>query len=278
MTNLIKRSKFNNGNDNSFTSLHNDSNVNHKHDFYDYFFVIQGSCTLIVDKNNISLNKNEFILINKNIINKILSSSEDFIYISVGHSNMLFHSLISMSTYKLQLQRMAEIFVLETWNYRVFKNNSDNISRIFQDIYEINTQQMDLKSILIQLKLMEYIVLFLENDSMKINLAKSSSNVISYIGNNLASASLQDFAKLNHVSVSKASNDIQAIYQMNFLEIKHEIQMQETIHLLENPNISIEQILDRIGVVNKTHFYKLFKEAFGTTPKKYRDNYFKKVD
>ncbi|MFW2551437.1 helix-turn-helix domain-containing protein [Klebsiella pneumoniae] len=48
--------------------------------------------------------------------------------------------------------------------------------------------------------------------------------------------------------------------------------MKKAEKLLTTTDISISEIMKELGFTNSTHFYKLFKEKYGTTPKKYRDN------
>lgn len=274
----FNRSHFAQGNEPIFFTKHVNQGEIHSHDFYEYIYVTSGTCTIKIYTEEIILDKEEIIIINKGVAYSIIHSSTDFKYVSFGHTNKVFRTLVSMTTFKSQILKISEMLVLEDWDYGHVYCDTESIRQIFTDISLIEQNQSNYKNVLLHIKYMEYIICFLDDGKSKMNVKTSKSDLLNYIANNLNTASLKEFAALNHISVANASKKIKDTYMMNFLEIKHEIQMQESLQLLENPNISIEEILEHIGVVNKTHFYKLFKEAFGTTPKKYRDNYLKKAD
>ena len=41
--------------------------------------------------------------------------------------------------------------------------------------------------------------------------------------------------------------------------------------LLINTNLSVEEIMDRTGFINRGNFFKIFSQKFEMTPKKYRE-------
>ncbi|WP_165444093.1 helix-turn-helix domain-containing protein [Lachnoclostridium sp. Marseille-P6806] len=46
--------------------------------------------------------------------------------------------------------------------------------------------------------------------------------------------------------------------------------MREAVSLLTHTELSIEEIMSELDFSNRTHFYKIFREYYGTTPCKYR--------
>lgn len=49
--------------------------------------------------------------------------------------------------------------------------------------------------------------------------------------------------------------------------------MQKATYLLQNENMSVSEIITFLGFSDRTHFYKLFQESYGMTPRAYRMKY-----
>lgn len=271
MNTIISRDEFATANEYIFFTQHDSPQLIHKHDFYEQIYVFSGSLIVTIDSKPVNVNTNQLIVINKNIPYQVLEQTSDTKYLCFGYTNKAFRNLVSMSALKTQIIKISELLVIEEWDYGISDCSSSDIHRVFEDISNLENNQGNYRSVLLELKFMEYIIYFLEDKDLLLSIRKSKNDVLNYIVSNLRTASLKEFADLNHISVSKASKDIKSTYKMSFMDIKHEVQMQESIVLLANPNVSIEQILDQIGVVNKTHFYKIFKQHFGLTPKQYRE-------
>ena len=54
------------------------------------------------------------------------------------------------------------------------------------------------------------------------------------------------------------------------LEYGQSIYLEEARQLLSNTDKSISSIIEELGFSNRSHFYRLFKNAFGETPLDYR--------
>ena len=52
-------------------------------------------------------------------------------------------------------------------------------------------------------------------------------------------------------------------------EYINEVRLEHSLELLNETNLSVQQIMYRVGMENESYFYKLFKKKFGTTPKEY---------
>ncbi len=59
-------------------------------------------------------------------------------------------------------------------------------------------------------------------------------------------------------------------YGLSMKEYCQKIYMKETVRLLTETDLSITQIANRVGFVNPTQFYHIFKDYYGCTPQDYR--------
>ena len=50
------------------------------------------------------------------------------------------------------------------------------------------------------------------------------------------------------------------------------IRLNRAAQLLRDSDCNLSEIMDRIGMSNRTYFTKIFKEEFGISPAEYRDN------
>jgi len=48
------------------------------------------------------------------------------------------------------------------------------------------------------------------------------------------------------------------------------VRLKRAQDYLETKSFSIKEIMDLVGYVNESTFFKLFKKTFGVTPKEYR--------
>ncbi|MCQ2500110.1 MAG: AraC family transcriptional regulator [Lachnospiraceae bacterium] len=51
------------------------------------------------------------------------------------------------------------------------------------------------------------------------------------------------------------------------------VSLKEAVDRLQNSDMSINEICNSLGFSNLTYFYNAFQQKYGTTPKKYRENY-----
>lgn len=99
-----------------------------------------------------------------------------------------------------------------------------------------------------------------------------TAQIIKYISENAATASLQDVA----VKFSYHPNYISALLKKetgkSFSRILLEKRMEQAVVLLQGTIMSIEQISAILGYSNPSNFHKAFKEYYGSSPREYAIN------
>ena len=58
---------------------------------------------------------------------------------------------------------------------------------------------------------------------------------------------------------------------INFMSYLKKVRMLKSKELLNDPNIQIQQVAERVGYLSSRHFARLFSEQFGCLPSEYRD-------
>ncbi|MCV9886626.1 helix-turn-helix domain-containing protein [Metabacillus halosaccharovorans] len=55
-----------------------------------------------------------------------------------------------------------------------------------------------------------------------------------------------------------------------FIDLSHQLKIKNACTMLENTDLTVDQIANKTGYTNITFFYKTFKKFHGVTPAKYR--------
>lgn len=80
---------------------------------------------------------------------------------------------------------------------------------------------------------------------------------------------LQQVADRLGVSAKHLAKIFNGIALMSVADYITEVRLQKAVEWLERTNLSVTDILPKIGLENTSYFYKLFKQKYGVTPKEY---------
>ncbi|HZG56691.1 helix-turn-helix domain-containing protein [Paenibacillus sp.] len=82
--------------------------------------------------------------------------------------------------------------------------------------------------------------------------------------------SLQSIASMLHMSVSYVGRSFKKSEGISVAEYINEVRLSQAEKLLSNKDYSVIEIMERVGFINQSQFFKLFKKKFGATPREYR--------
>ena len=60
---------------------------------------------------------------------------------------------------------------------------------------------------------------------------------------------------------------------MSMMQYQKKLRLEEAKRLLESTFLSGKEIMNRIGIMDESHFVRDFKQSFGMTPAQYRARY-----
>ena len=95
-------------------------------------------------------------------------------------------------------------------------------------------------------------------------------NVLKYLQDNYSTISLQRLAELFHYEPSYLGKQIKASTGKNYTELIRELRINETKHLLQTTELSMDEIAEQVGYDSRVHFFRTFRAAMGITPGEYR--------
>lgn len=84
---------------------------------------------------------------------------------------------------------------------------------------------------------------------------------------NLSLQSVADLLKMSSVYVGRLFKKAEGLSLADYI---NEVRLEQTMQLLEKGNYTVNEIMERTGFSNQSHFFRSFKKKFGTTPREYR--------
>ena len=87
-----------------------------------------------------------------------------------------------------------------------------------------------------------------------------------YPDSNLCTNQIADMMKMTPRRISRIFKDFSGVTIAEYIS---EVRLKKAAELLENTQISVYEIIEKIGLANESYFYKIFKARFRCTPKEY---------
>ena len=254
----------------------------HKHNYIEFNYVYKGKLTELIHNKTIELKEGEIIFLNKDITHVIEKSSEediiinfiirpeffDFILNLSENDNVIFSFLLK-SLY-LNKNNKGEYIYFKVSNE---KNIQEILEKIIIEIYEPSIMSSTTIKLLVGLLIVELIKkpdkieIYSEDNYDSLMLIE----VLKYIDNNYATATLFEISEILKQPHYKISKLVKKHTNMTFKELLQEKRLNKAKQLLNETDISVVEIISLVGYENLTYFYKIFKEKYGYTPKKYKD-------
>lgn len=254
----------------------------HKHNYIEFNYVYKGKLTEVIHNKKIELKEGEIIFLNKDITHAIEESSNDDIIINFIIKPEFFDFLFSLSendniifSFLLKSMYLNKNNIGEYLYFRVSEeeNIQEILEKIITEIYEPSIMSITTIKLLVGLLIVE----LLKNPS-KIEVYSEDNydnlmilEVLKYIDNNYATATLFEISEILKQPHYKISKLVKKHTNMTFKELLQEKRLNKAKQLLNETDISVVEIISLVGYENLTYFYKIFKEKYGYTPKKYKD-------
>ena len=260
-----------------------------KQDFVDVLFVFKGNCTckfyktdLTISPESVFLSRYSFCMIPHQVIH---SFSPDqgcqilHIFFKLNSLRSHYSDLISANN-MLLLFCSNMLYRTHYWNYLYFSvSYTDKLDTQLAEMYEefhhkqIFYQNMLYYSAGILFTLMERQLL------SQISVSPSNplrlvcyDQIYSYICDNYSMTSARAIAEYFHISQSYLCK----LFHENGTTVTtviQEIRLQQARSLLEQSDLSVQNIAELVGYHDLTYFIKLFKQYFSVTPYQYRKKY-----
>jgi AraC family transcriptional regulator, exoenzyme S synthesis regulatory protein ExsA len=154
------------------------------------------------------------------------------------------------------------------------------LNSYFYSLLSYFAKEKPISKSLLKLKIEELIVSLTtnQNDTILNNCFKEiyESNKISIKEimeeNFCNSLTLEEYAKLSARSLSTFKRDFITVYNTTPGKWLTEKRLAHSKYLMQNTNKSVEEIINECGFRNRSHFIKIFKNRYRTTPLKFKSS------
>ena len=94
--------------------------------------------------------------------------------------------------------------------------------------------------------------------------------VLSYVETHYAGGSLTELAQQLHYDLYGLSREIKRKTGKNYTQLVQEKRLAQAAFLLKNTDRNVDDIANAVGYENMGYFHRIFREAYGLSPRNYR--------
>ncbi len=258
----------------------------HRHEYIEIVYVLEGRVIQYINRQKQELEKGDICILDKNVqhtsealkksdvvINMLLTPEFfDGVFMNLlsddNHiSNFIVNSLYLMNT----TQKFITYHVEEKTTLHMI------LESLLMEYFSEKTRSMAAINGYLLIFFTELSRGLTESKEEVINkLLKSlKKELLNYMRDNFKNCDLKTMAEYFHFHPNYLSNLIKKEFGKNLKDILMELKMTEATNMLTNTDITIENIINEVGYINNSYFYKVFKKQYGCTPADYRKGIYK---
>ena len=253
----------------------------HVHSYIELNYVYSGNCPQTIHGKEITLTKNQVLLIDTDCPHSISYLSENDIMISLMISKeFLKDHLFGQFSKESILSRFFINAITEKTDhdhYLLFHSENDRrISLFFQEfLCECFDPSINSKDILHHLfyVIIAQLINIYENDMSQDQTSDSqtyASSIIRYIEDHYKTCTQQSVSEHFHISPNYVSRVLKKHMGFTYMQLVHEKRLTVAAQLLTHSSLSVTSIANEIGYENVSFFYKKFYQKYHCTPKEYK--------
>ena len=239
----------------------------HHHDFFEFVYVVRGTCYHTVEGVLHRQNAGSFTIINP----------------SVDHQLSAFDDCLSL-TVKIKTDKFAG-FNVPNLPYFIIPvcyecGNDEFIPNTLLEIFNQQDEKLPYHDDMVSLLLQSVFVYCMQNYSDTRNILLSFPardrkwiEIINYMYENYRSITMRELARHFGYSEPYFSKLFHKETGTTFTELLKEFKLKEAAKILQAKKIKLANVCEAVGYGDVTKFIKDFKKQYGTTPIKYQKSF-----
>ena len=253
------------------------------HNFYEIYYVLSGSCNILINKEKFTLMENEFFFAapyvphcpeveDGNILLSFFIRASNF---EKTFFNLLIQNNLLSDFFKETLHKN-----IKRINYLRFQIENPTEIKTFLRLLLIEYHKsktysneicINLMNIIFSIILRDYEKRVNALDINKINIHENFdfSLILKYIEENYSTINIKKLADVFNYDKAYLGKIIKKNTGYNFPELINCIRLKNACLLLQNKNFKISDVSEIVGFHSSDYFSKLFKKTYGCTPKNY---------
>lgn len=252
----------------------------HKHEFFEFFYVLQGACTHVCDNTSYSLSAGDFCLWQFNIPHYIQADCDDCLAVNILIQKSAFQSYF--------FGILSEQHLLSTYFKKILYGEGDSPMLLFRTgndrkllalicamYLEYQKKPVHWQSLITSYLGFLFVYLLRDHQEHLITAPESSAydpslQIFQYIQAHYDTVTLEMLCENFSYTAAYLSRLIKKKSGMTFSQIVTRLRIDHGAWLLANTERNIAQIAAEIGCADSSHFGRLFQKYYGCTPGAYR--------
>lgn len=255
----------------------------HSHDYIEIIYMCSGTTTHIVNgSEKVVLNKGDLLFLSKNAVHEIYPAREEDIAVNF---------IVLPEFFDKAFELIGEENVIRDFMMGSLQQKGNGTDYIYFKVADILPVQNLIENMIwallhkqgnarnINQTTMGLLMLQLSNYTERIKSTTPRQyeknmmfTILRYIEDNYKEGTLTELAGLMNQSMTGLSRFIKQQAGTNFQKLMQQKRLNQAAFLLTTTNLTVEEIILAVGYDNTSYFHKIFRERYGQTPKKYRDD------
>jgi AraC-like DNA-binding protein len=255
----------------------------HTHNYIEIIYMCSGQTTHRINrKNQVVLRQGELLFLNQNARQEILPAGEEDVAVNFIVLPEFFHKTFQM----VEEDNVVRDFLVGTlqkkqegMDYIHFQvsdvlpvqNLVENLvwSLLYEDGERNRENQITMALLIQHLSRHTELIRVVGPDQFD---RRQLFVVLRYIEEHYRDGTLGELAQLTRQPVSGLSRFIKNQSGQTFQQLLMQKRLNQAAFLLTSTKLPVEDVITAVGYDNSSYFHRIFKEKYGVTPKKYRDN------
>lgn len=250
----------------------------HTHDYVEVVYMCAGQTTHIVGETTICLEQGDLLFMNQYTTHEILACGMDDVAVNfivlpeffntvlpfMGEGETPLHSFL-VNCLCSQTNNTGYLH-FKVADIAIIQNLIENLLIILQDETSNKWKMSQLTMVSLFMQLMDHTDALNAFDMEQATILK----VLGYIEGHYVSGSLTELAKLLHYDLYSLSREIKQKTGKTYTMLVQEKRLAQAAFLLKNTTKTVDSIANAVGYENMGYFHRIFRDAFGLSPRHYR--------
>lgn len=258
----------------------------HSHSFFEIVCVLNGSCENHFASQTLHMETGDICIVSPQTVHAVSAFSDDCILY-----NLMIRSATFEQAFLNSLPQRGILFDFFTHalyapgseTYIYFKTERDpQVLELIQEIIDEFHAQGQYYDVLLNSLLTNFFIKLLRRHEKNVLVPNPTGNkdenniifILRYLTEHYDTITLKELSQFFNYSERQMARILSEYTGKSFTHLIQNIKLNKACDLLKNPELSIQDIVDKVGYSNTNYFYRLFKEQYQITPAQYRQKLF----